>query len=124
MHKLPAFTADEVLFCSEEMIDHTRILWLNHQVRASTEMGKEDALKKAVKSGKYKIIAYEPFVPEGAVWDVERECYLSSDLLRHFARENKLPLVILSPREKSEDAPVLPGIPSGIRQYWHCPQCP
>ena len=124
IHQLVPFAAEEVLFCHDKIVGYNRILCLNNNVRAVTVRGTELALQQAVKSGKYKLIAYEPSIPAGAVWDVERNRFLFSGNLRRFAKKNKLPLVILSRREKSENAPALPGIPAGVRQYWHCPECP
>ena len=124
IHQLVPFAAEEVLFCHDKIDGYNRILCLNNNVRAATVREMELALQQAVKSGKYKLVAYEPSIPAGAVWDVERNRFLSSGNLRRFAKKNKLPLVILSRREKSENAPALPGIPAGVRQYWHCPECP
>ena len=124
IHQLVPFAAEEVLFCHDKIDGYNRILCLNNNVRAATVREMELALQQAVKSGKYKLIAYEPSIPAGAVWDVERNRFLFSGNLRRFAKKNKLPLVILSRREKSENAPALPGIPAGVRQYWHCPECP
>lgn len=123
-HSMPSFSAEEVLFCHEVPYGtYDKFLCLSNHTKANTVRGREIALEQALSSGKYKIIAYEPTIPDGAKWDIERESLLASGQLRRIAKKYKLPLVILSRREKSDKAPVLPGIPSGIRQYWHCAEC-
>ena len=124
-HSMPSFSAEEVLFCHEVPYGtYDKFLCLSNHTKANTVRGQEIALEQALSSGKYKIIAYEPTIPDGVKWDIERESFLASGQLRRIAKKYKLPLVILSRHEKSDKAPVLPGIPSGIRQYWHCPECP
>lgn len=123
-HSMPSFSAEKVLFCHEVPYGrYGKFLCLSNHTKANTVRGQEIALEQALSSGKYKIIAYEPTIPDGAKWDIERESFLASGQLRRIAKKYKLPLVILSRREKSDKAPVLPGIPSGIRQYWHCAEC-
>ena len=124
-HSMPSFSAEEVLFCHEVPYGtYGKFLCLSNHTKASSVRGQEIALEQALSSGKYKIIAYEPTIPDGVKWDIERESFLASGQLRRIAKKYKLPLVILSRHEKSDTAPVLPGSPSGIRQYWHCPECP
>ena len=123
-HSMPSFSAEEVLFCHEVPYGaYDKFLCLSNHTKANTVRGQEIALEQALSSGKYKIIAYEPTIPDGVKWDIERESFLASGQLRRIAKKYKLPLVILSRHEKSDKAPVLPGIPSGIRQYWHCAEC-
>ena len=58
IHQLVPFAAEEVLFCHDKIDGYNRILCLNNNVRTVTVRGKELALQQAVKSGKYKLIAY------------------------------------------------------------------
>ena len=126
VHKLPDFSADEVLLCRDKWKEgEGRELGLQSGESALSTNGIRALLEDKLKTGRYKVIAYQPRIgkDEQCRVDPERESLLHSFLMREIAEKYGVPLVIVSPVEPDNNAPVLPGIPAGLRQYWHCPEC-
>lgn len=139
LHTLPEFTANEVLYCRDQIKKKIYVhpytkerkefdeRWLELQTGESSPYFDTiySMVKKAMKSGKYKVVVYQPEIHENKREEVdpERARNLYSFMVRRLAAKYNLPLVIVSPLEPDSAAPVYPGIPTGLRQYWHCPEC-
>ena len=139
LHTLAEFAPNEVLYCGEQIKKRIRVhpydkkqmvfdeRWLELQTGESAYLLDSiySMLKKAMKSGKYKVVVYQPEINENGRENVdpERQRSLHSFMIRRLAAKYKLPLVIVSPLEPDPTAPMYLGIPTGLRQYWHCPEC-
>ena len=130
IHTMPTFTAEQVLLVRPLHIVKKAGSEENAPEYTDTDLlfpdGKwteyvDDSIRKLKqlwKSGCYQIIVYDegreglddPFMYKSYA------CYL-----RAYAMLHEIPMAILHGTDS--DAPVLPGIPQGVRQYWQCPEC-
>ena len=130
IHKIPSFTAEQVLLVrplrtvkkvsSEENApeytdtdllfpDGKRTEYVDASIRK---------LRQLWKNGCYQINVYDEGM-EGLDDPFKYESY--AYYLRAYAMRHGIPIAILCGTDN--EAPVLPGIPQGIRQYWQCPEC-
>ena len=70
------------------------------------------------RTGRYRIIVHDrrTELPDSPV-----RSHPWGDCLRRYAMLNGIPLLIL--HGEDSDAPLLPGVPRNVRQYWQCPEC-
>ena len=129
-HEMPQFTAEQVLlvrplhivkkagsaettieFVDTDILfpDGERTVYINDHIRK---------LKQLWKNGDFQIIVYDGGVEER----FDPFLYKSNAYyLRAYAMLHGIPIAILYGTDS--EAPVLPGIPQDIRQYWQCPEC-
>lgn len=136
LHPLPEFAAGQILWLSEVLQirsvtvskGHTytvreRYLQFPDDVVVQYDFDIEKKIRKLVRSGAYRVMAYQPPTLAVARGDYDPERRYHAPLLRRLARDCGLPLVIVPPDEADAAAPAYPGLPAGRRQYWHCPGC-
>ena len=125
-HRLPDFTADQVLLVrakGERQIEGSTEVALNTP-DLEFEEGAFDVdacsreLKRLWKSGRYRVIVYDR---SEETLDKPLQDNPQTRALREFALVYGIPLVILCGADIK--APDYPGIPQGWRQYWQCPKC-
>lgn len=130
IHTMPTFTAEQVLLVRPLHIVKKAGSEENAPEYTDTDLlfpdGKRteyvDAsirkLKQLWKNGCYQIIVYDE--GRGGLDDPFK--YKSyAYYLRAYAMLHGIPIAILCGTDT--EAPVLPGIPQGIRQHWQCPEC-
>ena len=130
LHEIPAFMAEQVL-----LVRPLHVVKKTGSGETATEYTETDLLfpdgektvcldddisklKQLWKSGDFRIIVYDEGSEESCNPFM---CKSNAYYLRAYAMRHGIPMAILYGPDS--DAPILPGIPQGERQYWQCPEC-
>jgi len=130
IHEMPAFVAEQVLVVRPLQVvkeigggkytfemPETELVFPDGVTTRHIE-GTCTKLRRLWKKGEYRIIVFDR---SGESLDNPLKDYPWTRTLRAYAMTNSIPISILHGTDT--DAPVLPGIPIGLRQYWQCPEC-
>ena len=121
-HGIPDFTEEQVLLVhplySAKKKGASNVLVFPDGERTTHVDATCQKLNQLWESGEYRIIVYDR--SEERLANPLKD-YPWTRTLRTYAIQNGIPMAILYGADDS--APILAGIPQGLRQYWQCPDC-
>ena len=128
IHKFPSFTSEQVLALTTKLnvyigmggFEYKDLNMLFPDGHTATDvMEMEQSIDRLWLTGKYRVISFDRRNEE-KLDDPERN-HPWAPGLRNYAMRKGMPLVILYGDDAN--APVHPGLPAGVKQYWQCPEC-